>query len=101
MPTTTRPAESRVSVQIHLVTSLGPSVPWTALSLQGGPDEQRPRGTTSRSPDPRGRRSGSGGNRSSAGKRGIRLILALPFREAADLFAAQSCRQERQLRVPP
>src|SRR5262249_11706902 len=47
-PTTTAPAESGVSVQIHPVTSLGPSLPLTALSLQGGPDEPTSSGTTAR-----------------------------------------------------
>src|SRR5436190_3954487 len=45
-PTTTAPAESSVSVQIHPATSLGPSLPLTALSLQGGPDEPTSSGTT-------------------------------------------------------
>src|SRR5215203_381121 len=42
------PTESRVSVQIHPVTSLGAELPLTALSLQGGPDEPTSSGTTPR-----------------------------------------------------
>src|SRR5215203_2879049 len=46
------PTESRVSVQIHPVTSLGAELPLTALSLQGGPDEPTSSGTTARSARP-------------------------------------------------
>src|SRR5829696_3285665 len=53
------PTESRVSVQIHPVTSLGAELPLTALSLQGGPDEPTSSGTTPRRG--RGRRATQGG----------------------------------------
>src|SRR5262249_14554307 len=49
-PTPTAPAERRVTVQIH-PSPLGVELPWTALSLQGGPDGPTASGTTSREPD--------------------------------------------------
>jgi hypothetical protein len=64
-PTTTRPAESGVSVQNHHpVTSLEPSLPLTALSLQGGPDEPTSSGTTARRPTRPWRRAPLSKNRS-------------------------------------
>jgi hypothetical protein len=44
------PAESRVTVKIH-PSLLGTELPWTALSLQGGPDGPTCSGTTSSRPE--------------------------------------------------